>query len=185
MRLFLFHPDTCYDNADVSSFAKVSTASVRSETSLLTKIDFLKPRSFLKEIGDEKSTKKKRVNGWVLNKDFKYRKALHQLLINTDLLSSKSILKRLKNVGRLKLVLISGVFLQDMDSRVDLLIVGDGLKKGALDTAVKTLESEIGTEIRYTFFDTDQFMYRLGMYDKLVREILEYQHEKILNKLDL
>lgn len=188
MRLFLFHPHTPYDRIDIGSFAKVKATSVTTEVNLLLKVGFLKQKNFTKEALPKKNgvlQKRKRTKGWVLNKDFKYRKALHQLLINTDLLSNASILKRIKNVGVLKLVLISGVFLQDVDARVDLLVVGNNIKKGVLNTAVKSLEAEIGTEVRYTFFETDEFMYRFGMYDKLVRDILEYQHIKILDKLDL
>jgi hypothetical protein len=33
-------------------------------------------------------------------------------------------------------------------------------------------------------FDTEEFMYRLKMYDKLLRDVLDYPHEKIVNKID-
>ncbi len=83
----------------------------------------------------------------------------------------------------MKLVIISGIFIQNPESRIDLLVVGDHLKKGVIDSAIKTIESEIGSEIRYAVFETADFMYRYGLYDKLVRDILDFPHEKISNKL--
>jgi hypothetical protein len=94
-------------------------------------------------------------------------------------------LKRLQRVGKLKLVIISGIFINNYDSRIDLLVVGDMMKKGTLENVIKTIESEIGREIRYTYFETPDFQYRLGIYDKLIRDILDFPHEKILDKLNV
>ena len=44
---------------------------------------------------------------------------------------------RLSNVGKLKAVIVEGVFIQRQDSRVDLLRVGDGLKKSLLIALLK------------------------------------------------
>ena len=68
---------------------------------------------------------------------------------------------------------------------MDLLVVGDNLKQGQLETTIKTIESEIGREIRYAVFETSEFNYRYSIFDKLIRDILDYPHEKIINKLGL
>ncbi|MCR4311355.1 MAG: hypothetical protein NUV54_02190, partial [Candidatus Taylorbacteria bacterium] len=77
-----------------------------------------------------------------------------------------------------------GVFIQDTDSRIDLLIVGDLLRTPALETVIRNIEAEIGKELRYAVFETADFEYRFGMYDKLVRDILDYPHRKVLNRLN-
>ena len=64
-----------------------------------------------------------------------------------------------------------------------LLVVGDGIKHGKLENVIHTLEAEIGRELRYTVFDTPDFHYRLSIYDKLVRDILDYPHIKVVDKL--
>ena len=69
------------------------------------------------------------------------------------------------------------------NSRVDLLIVGDKIRKNVLTTALKELEAEVGKELSYAVFETDDFMYRVNMYDKFIRDILDYPHQKLLNKL--
>jgi hypothetical protein len=91
---------------------------------------------------------------------------------------------RFGKMGKVKLFIASGIFLRDPDRTMDVMIVGDQLNRGIIDRNVKELESEIGKELRYAVFGTDEFMYRLNMYDKLLRDVLDYPHEKLINKID-
>ena len=84
-----------------------------------------------------------------------------------------------------KLIIVAGVFIQEKESRADILIVGDNVKRTSLENTIKTLESEIGKELRYAYFTTDDFRYRLNMYDKLTRDILDYPHKTVLDKLGI
>jgi len=93
--------------------------------------------------------------------------------------------RKISTTGNIKLVLIAGVFLHNPDSRVDILIVGDHIKHGKLLSVISSIEAELGKELRYAVFETGDFQYRMGIYDKLIRDILDSQHEKILNKLGL
>ena len=191
MRLFLFSPDQAFDLADIALKTKSDLKAVRREISELGKINLIKSRIFFKEInkgkeGDKKSDiVKKKTNGWILDRTFPYLFELQDLLINAQLIRHGEILKRLSNVGKLKAVIVSGVFIQDEDSRVDMLIVGDNLKKNTVENAVKMIESEIGREITYASFETPDFLYRLGMCDKLIRDILDYKHETIMDKIGI
>jgi len=62
--------------------------------------------------------------------------------------------------------------------------VGDKLKRGAVDRVIKTMEAEVGRELVYAVFDTADFLYRLNAYDKFIRDVLDYPHEKIIDKLN-
>jgi hypothetical protein len=42
-----------------------------------------------------------------------------------------------------------------------------------------------GAELTYAVFDTKEFLYRLNMYDKLIRDILDYPHEVVLQSKEL
>jgi hypothetical protein len=97
----------------------------------------------------------------------------------------KEIIKKISRVGNIKLILISGVFLHDKDSRVDVLVVGDRLKQAKLLSIMLSIEAQLGKELRYAAFETTDFQYRLSIYDKLIRDILDHRHEKILNKLGI
>ena len=65
------------------------------------------------------------------------------------------------------------------------MIVGDNLKKVAIEGGIRKLEAEIGAELTYAVFNTKEFVYRLNMYDKLVRDILDFPHEVLLQVKEL
>ena len=177
MRLFLFNPDHVYDTTDIADRVKAESSKVRREVAILENIGLVKRRSTNKH--------KKNGHGFVLDTQFSYLVPLQNFLINIEPLNSKEIIRRVSRVGTIKLVVIAGVFIQEPESRADLLIVGDNVKKATLEKLIKTLESEIGKELRYAYFTTEDFKYRLSMFDKLTRDILDYPHKKVLNKLGI
>lgn len=189
MRLFLFNPEKPFDAEEVAERARVSTESARHELSVLRTMKLIKGRSFVKRIlkqrGKKSKVARRKVNGAVLNPAFPYLGELERLLINRSLLSGDALVRKLGRAVRLKLLVISGIFIQDTESRVDLLIVGDHLKRAVLDHAIGAIEAEMGTELRYAAFETTEFNYRLGMYDKLIRDILEYPHKTVLDRLGI
>ncbi len=177
MRLFLLNPDIGFDTATIAVRTKVSSKTARGELASLASIKFIKKRTVIKE----GKTKSKRVPGWVFNPDFKYRRHIQDLLVDGSFLQKDELMKRFQSVGKIKLMLISGVFLHEKDSRADILIVGDNLKKNLIEQTVKNLEAEIGKELSYAMFETQEFIYRINMYDKLVRDILDYPHERLID----
>ncbi len=173
MRLFLFNPETVFDTGEISERAKVDSPKVRREMSNLEKMGLVKRRA---------SAKKRGGHGFVLETQFSYLTQLQNFLINIEPLLPKEIIRKVSKIGNIKLIVIAGVFLQEAESRIDILIVGDGIKKSNLENLIKTLEAEIGKELRYAHFTTEDFKYRISMFDKLIRDILDYPHRKILNK---
>jgi hypothetical protein len=81
------------------------------------------------------------------------------------------------------MIIAAGVFIQNWESRVDLLIVGDDLNITKIESVIKMIESEIGKEIAYSAFETQDFQYRMGIHDRLVRDILDYPHVTLLDRL--
>lgn len=189
MRLFLFNPESSFSLEQITSKAKISPKEAKTEIDVLAKSGMIKERKAVQVLEIKKRGKvkqiKKKVSVWHLESGFEYLSALRNLLINTRPLRQGEILKRLSGVGKLKMVIVAGVFTQNPESRVDMLIVGDNLRRSAIDRIVKNMEAEIGKELNFASFETADFQYRLGMYDKLVRDILDYPHQKLLDKLGL
>ncbi|MAF59599.1 MAG: hypothetical protein QF858_01835 [Candidatus Pacebacteria bacterium] len=187
MRLFLFNEGESFENSDVAKRARVLDYTARSETRTLESAGLIKRISFFKEVmrgrGKNKKLVKKRVKGFTLNPKFKYLQALRNFLINAAPLQQNEIVKKLSGSGSLKLVIISGVFIQDWDSRIDILIVGDNIKTTKLEAAIKGIEADIGRELRYAIFPTKEFKYRLNVYDKLIRDVLDYPHQTVVDRL--
>lgn len=98
---------------------------------------------------------------------------------------------RIQKLGKVKLAIISGIFLNDSnsvdsyDTPADLFIVGDDISRQKLRLFLASLEAEVGMELKFTLMDKEEFEYRLGMFDRFVRVLLEGPHEKIINKLGL
>jgi hypothetical protein len=182
LRLFLLNTDTAFDAQEIAKRAKVSPGTVRAEVAMFERIGLVRRRVMFRELS---RGGKKRVQGWVFHDKFPHFTELYRLLVNIPPLGSGEVMRRLSRVGRIKLLVLSGIFIQNPDSRVDVLIVGDGLKSGALESVMRALEADVGKEIRYTAFNTEQFRYRLGIYDKLVRDILDYPHETVVDRLGI
>lgn len=180
MRLFLFNPDTIFSVEKIAERVDASCRFIEKEIAIMKRAGLVKR----KEYRSKKAIEQKIV-GWALDQSFPYLIPLRSLLIQQVFLRDSDIIGRLSSVGKLRLLVISGVFIQDLDSRVDLLIVGDGLRKWILERNVKNLESEIGKELRYAAFETSDFQYRLNMFDKLIRDIFDFPHRKIVDKIGI
>jgi hypothetical protein len=169
MRLFLLNTKNNFSRKDIIKRSRVNPGIASREIKLLASVDFIKKH------GDV----------WSFNYAFKYAKEFDKLLIGADTLDKKTIADNFKKVGRVKFLLVSGIFIKNKDTRVDLLIVGDKMKRGKIEEEIRKLEAEIGTELVYAVFDTKDFVYRLNMYDKLVRDILDFPHEVLLQAKEL
>jgi hypothetical protein len=177
MRLFLLN-NTSFEVSDVVSRSRVTKANARKEINVLSAMGFIKHKIITKE-GSRGA--KKKVSTWHLNTAFQYLNSVRDLLVDPTLLVQEDLTSRFKTIGKIKLLLVSGVFIGDKKSRVDILIVGDKLKKNILQQVIKGLEVEIGKEINYVVFDSEEFKYRLDMYDKLVCDVIDLPHEKLID----
>ncbi len=189
LRLFLFNESTAFVLKEVSERTKCTSATVRKELAVLIKADIVRKRNVSKEVQvmrrKKMVTKKIEGQGFILNNKFPYLDPLKGLLTITSLHADESLAKRFTNAGKIKLFVASGVFIQNWDSRVDLLIVGDDLNLSKIESVIRVIESEIGKEIAYSAFETQDFEYRYGIHDRLVRDILDYPHVTLLDRLGI
>ncbi|MBU1179130.1 MAG: hypothetical protein ABIJ85_02440 [bacterium] len=177
IRLFLLNAEEVFLPKSIVKRAKASPASVRREINLLSGIGFVHKKKF--------SQDGKKKEGWCTDSSFLLLEPLKELVLDTTPLSRTEFLGRLRKAGQIKLVILSGIFIKHEDSRVDILVVGDKIRKNALEKILKEAEAEIGKELVYAVFTTDDFVYRLNIYDKFIRDILDYPHQKIMNKLGI
>lgn len=178
MRLFLLNSENNFEINDIVSRSRVTKANTRKEINVLSAIHFIKQKTITKE---GYHGKKKKVIAWSLNPLFQHLQSVRDILIDPGLLLQENLPERFKQIGKIKLMIVSGVFIGDSKSRADLLIVGDKLKKNILQQIVKSLEAEIGKELDYAVFETEEFKYRMEMYDKLICDMIELPHEKIID----
>lgn len=187
LRLFLLNPLEAFDVPTIADKSKVTPAETRREITLLKKVGFLADKSYFKEIppkrGSKKPATKKRVSGVQLKPGFSLLVPLKNLVISETPLNREEISRRFKSVGKVKLLVLSGIFIDAPEARVDVLIVGDNLKKRAIEIVLKSIEAEVGKELSYGALDTADFLYRISVYDKFVRDILDFRHDTIVDKI--
>lgn len=189
MRLFLYNSDAVFDTAEVRKRTQISPRVVSKEIHRLAGAGFLRQKSACivpQETTDSASRKpKRRIHGWILSGKFPYLEQMNDLLVGCHEVERTAIAKKFARAGRIKLLVISGVFLRSDSSRVDILIVGDHLRHAVITQALKAIESNLGKDVRYAAFETKDFLYRLSVYDKFVRDILDYPHEKLVDRFGL
>ena len=188
MRLFLMNPEDVFDLAEMGKRSKVSGTTLRKEVALLSGVGLIKQRVMVKmrpkTSGKDGELEKRKVNGYGLDTRFPYLAALRSLVTEIAL-GKEDVAARFRNCGQLKLIVVAGIFLDEVDSRVDVLLVGDKLKKPIIEGVLRRLEAELGKELVYGVMETPDFEYRFGIYDKFIRDILDYPHLVVLNKLNL
>ncbi len=189
LRLFLFNAEASFFLEEVAERLMVPAPAARKELGHLLDAGFLKKRLITKDIessqGGKPVTKKQHGLGYCLDKKFAYLEPLKSLLTISSIAADDSLAKRFSGVGRLKLLIASGVFIQNWDARVDLLLVGEDLDLHRIETVIKRLEAEIGKELSYSAFETADFEYRYGIHDRLIRDIFDYPHNTLIDRLGI
>ena len=185
MRLFILNPNHQFSVDDIVERTMTKEKEVKEELFLLGKIDLVRRRVVARKEHPE-STRSKKTQAWGLNPKFIYFNELKSFLVNANLIKDSELIKRIGRVGKIKLIVLAGVFLNQPDEgRVDLVVVGDEIRHASFENIVKSLESELGKEIKYAVFATADFAYRLNMYDKLVRDLLDYPHQVVLDRIGI
>ncbi len=187
MRFFLHHEDMVASLHDVSLKTKSKSALVRKELTALASIGFIEKKRAKAVIttgsGKKVTSKVKDINGYKLNTEFPHNQALKDLLFDFHLLDKRELAARFKIIGRIKLFVVAGVFIGDEKSRVDILIVGEVIKRPKAEKVFETLSAELGRDVIYSIMDVEEYEYRYKMYDKFVRDIREMPHELVIDKL--
>lgn len=120
---------------------------------------------------------------YITNRRFPFFKELKDLVIRSNIYPQCENLGKIKNLGNIKLGLISGVFINQPKAKSDLLIVGDSISRAKMKHLLEDLEAEMGREINYSLMSAQEFKYRANMFDKFIMEILESPHEIVVNKM--
>jgi len=149
-------------------------------------VEGLRKIGFLRKKTIRKKTKEKKAGIYFfVNPQFDFYSELRTLVLKSLPASLEKIFRQIKKLGRIKLAILSGVFLNLDNSRVDLFIVGDGISKRRLESFLRNLEADVGRAINYAVFSTEDFNYRYEMFDRFILDILEKPHQKLINKLKI
>ena len=171
LRLFLFNPKKIFTEADAAARAHITGPEARRE---------------LRILGEAGCVRKLSGTPARYNADvrFPFLLPLRDMLLNAPL-QGNDVYTRVRSVGTVKLVVLSGIFTDNTETHLDILIVGDRIVERKLEAAIKLLEADIGTELQFTTLTTEEFMYRQTVSDRLLRDVFDYPHKIIFDKLDI
>ena len=82
-------------------------------------------------------------------------------------------------------MICSGMFLKEVKSPIDLLVVGSKIKKSEISRTIKKIEGDVGKEIKWSLMAVEEFNYRFEMNDRFLKEIFDHAHKKIIDRLNI
>ena len=203
LKLFLLHPNEKYYIRQLARELSLQLNSVRRELSNLEAFGILTSdlldinneddnltsvEKFLscskKEKSKNKDDNKSDKKYYQVNTNFVLYEEIRALIIKARLLYEKDFVEKLQVAGKPKLLILTGFFVNDNNSKVDLFVVGK-LNKAKLIKQVNNLEKELGREINFTLMDIKEFKYRRDITDVFLYEILEGKKLVVIDELDL
>lgn len=181
LRFFLFNPSKEFTFDEISQRARLVRRTARTEMNALERAGVIKKKQIYLQLPGR--SVKSRVHGYALDKTFPELQALQTFLFETAPINGKTLLKHLRNAGPLDFVCTAGVFVREFEHRLDVLIAMKKVPQTKVETAIRSLEAELGIEIKYATFTSEELVYRVGMYDKLTRDVFDYPHHILVDKI--
>lgn len=171
LRFFVYNTKIAVSAKEIRKRLKISSRSVGRELRKLVELGLIKE--------SVKSGKKY----FTTDKHFVTFYELKNLVTKSSVTSFEKLGKRMSKVGKIKLLLVAGIFINSEKSRVDLLVVGDDISQKKIQRVISNLEAEIGHELNYAIISTTDFWYRYNMFDRFLRDIFEMPHEVLIKKI--
>ncbi len=171
IRFFILNPGAEFTAAQVAERTLVSRTEVSRELARLVKMKLIFERA------------RKNRKHFIVNEDFPFFIELKSLVSKLNVHAQSQVFRKLKIIGEVKLILISGLFLNYPKSKVDMILVVNNVNRTKLKHAIAHLEAEVGKEIRFMLMNNEELHYRLNMLDRFFIEFLEAPYEEVTNKV--
>ncbi len=181
LRFFLFNPSKEFTFDEISKRARLVRRTARTEISALEKAEVIVKRTvYVDQPGKDKKLK---ALGFAVNKKFPELQALQTFLFETAPIDGKNLLSHLRKAGTIDFLVVAGVFVREFEQQLDVLIAMKKVSQAKIESAIRSLEAEIGIEIRFAVMTSDDLLYRVGMNDKLARDLFDYKHQILVDKI--
>lgn len=179
LKLFLMNPKQRFYVREVARNLNLQLNSVHRELNNLLDIGLLVARDD-DGLGELKSAKQDK-KYYQVNDGFVFYNELKSLLVKSQILYEKDFTDKLKKLGSIKLMLLTGFFVNDQEAAVDLFVVGSFAKE-RLAKLVKDLEADLVKEVNYSVMTEEEFDYRREIADVFLYNILDGQKVVIIDE---
>lgn len=169
LTIFLMNQDEEYFIRELTRKLNEQINSIRRELDNLKKLGILKTKA------------KNRKKYYCVNKNFLFLDELKGIIIKA-LTSNKTIADDIEKMGDIKVLVLSGVFIEKPTTTVDMLIVGN-IDRNKL---TEYINGDLRTRrpVKLTIMNESDYLYRLSCKDKFINDIItDVENQTLINKL--
>ncbi len=164
----------------------IKLTKIKKDTLILEIRDLMK-------LGLVKAGKKENHIFYKTNTSFPLITEITEMMLSVVPRSADKIMEKLNTLSKLKTVLLSGFFTAPLgkekpqfsissSSNIDLLLVFEKIPAN-VENIISELEFVMGRELSYCALDQNDFKYRHSIGDKLIRDVLDFDHIIALDRL--
>lgn len=172
IKFFIRSVDGSFGKQDISKRLNIRKNALEREMKFLVANGFLKTKRNGKELI------------YNLNNKFYLYPEIKNLVERSMPISEDDLISKLHSLGKVQLALIAGVFINKDDSRSDLFVVGK-VSPSKLNNFIKYLEAQICKELNFVVMTPEEFKYRYKMFDRFVRDMLDFPHKKLISRIKI
>lgn len=174
LHLFLSNPGRAFYVREITRKIDEQINSVRRELANMLNIGIIKSENSNNKLYYE------------VNQEYIHYEPLRQMFVTAapaskvlkEVEAASDWTSRLKPLGDVRVVVLSGGLVHGSDSEVDILLVGS-LNKTQAKKFVKELEEEEGRTLNYVIMEYQDFYYRLSIKDRFVMSVINTKHTVI------
>lgn len=178
--LFLENSERAFYVRELARRIDAQLNSVRRELKNLVDVGIVLEVEGEKAGDDEGETDNKRF--YQANREFPIFEDLRAVMKKVAVLMNQSLIKRMREMGRLDLLILTGRFTDSHNTQSDILVVGE-FKPEQVQQAIHEFEMEIGREINYTYMPRQEFEYRRDVSDRFLSTILQGRRIVLLDQI--
>lgn len=170
LRLFLHDPDQRFFVRELTRVVDEHLNSVRRELSHLEEAGLI--------VSYEEDRKKYyRVNtSWVLYPE------LRSLMLKSHLAGAEELMEKLKQLGDIRKLVLSGCFVEGSTAPTDILIIGSVDTK-EITSLLADFQKGFDREIYYTVLTPEEFAWRQEIGDRFLFEMFQSKHLVLIDRL--
>lgn len=136
----------------------------------------------LESIGMLQSEARDKKKYYRVNEEFGLHNELRSLILKSRLTMERQFIQSIADLGSIQYLALTGYFVNDNDSLVDLFLVGK-VNRTKLKTLLNKFQKNFGRQIRFTIMTKDEYAYRHDVTDKFLYEILNGRKLVLVDKL--
>ncbi len=179
LKFLIMHANSEFTTAEMAQKTGSVVRSINKELVKLLRtksvIETTKPLELNKKVVNVKHYK--------ANPEFFMFEEIYSVFLKLQVHDLEIFKDKLKKMGDVEYIALTGRFTGVIDTDIDVLIVGS-ISKSKCAKIISEFEKVIGWEINWSLMDSDDFLYRKDVGDMFMHNILMAKKIEVVNKFD-